>query len=101
MNATAYVNMSHFNDAPAAKAPSGTEYSLGFYQKLLGVAHLTLSASAFGTLLTIILGYVVHDHMSFAVQLGSHIGLIIAVTGIKFGYIARCVALQGLGNRQL
>lgn len=94
-SANVFINATQHTDGK----PS--EFSEKFCQRLLSISHIALITSVTVTLLSIVLGYIVHENLPFGMQLGAHIALIIAVTGIKLAYIARCVALQGLGIRQL
>ncbi|MEH6449204.1 MAG: hypothetical protein V7765_11075 [Oleispira sp.] len=52
-----------------------------------------------GTILSVELSYVFADQLSLMVQVVAHISTLLCATLIKFGYIMRCIALKGFGER--
>lgn len=52
------------------------------------------------TLLSVLASYGLTQELSMAAQIVAHISTLIFATLVKFGYIARCVALNGLNKEQ-
>lgn len=52
-----------------------------------------------GTVLSVEVCYVFADHFSLMTQVIAHISTLIFATLIKFGYIMRCIALKGFGEK--
>jgi hypothetical protein len=52
-----------------------------------------------GTVLSVEVCYVFADHFSLMTQVIAHISTLLFATLIKFGYIMRCIALKGFGEK--
>lgn len=52
-----------------------------------------------GTISSIEVCYVFADEFSLGAQIFAHILTLLFATSIKFGYIMRCIALQGFGEK--
>lgn len=69
------------------------------WQWLLIAANWLMLAGLAGTFISIEVCYVFAEHFSLMAQIAAHILTLIFATLIKFGYIMRCIALKGFGER--
>lgn len=78
-----------------------TGYSVEHYKRILRLGNSMMLISAVATLTTIMIAYILFSHFSIGTQVTAHIVMLLAVTGIKIGYILRCIGRQGLGAKIL
>ena len=66
--------------------------------RLLHGANITLTVTFAIFLLTIVFGYVIHNHLPITAQVAAHMSMLISVGALKIAYLARLVALYQLGK---
>jgi accessory gene regulator protein AgrB len=81
--------------APTTVIPNNL---MGF-QKCLVVANWTLIVSVLLLCLTIAVSFIFHRYFSMESQILAHVGTIVVAGVLKVGYVLRCVALNGLGEK--
>jgi hypothetical protein len=69
------------------------------FQKCLVIANWTLITSVVLLCLTITVSFIFHRYFSMESQILAHVGTIVVAGVLKIGYVLRCVALNGLGQR--
>ena len=69
------------------------------FQWLLLAGNWLMVLGLAGTVSSIEICYVFADHFSLMTQVMAHISMLLAATLIKFGYIMRCIALKGFGEK--
>lgn len=75
--------------------------STGHYKIMLRLGNCMMLMSVVATLITIMIAYILFSHFSIGAQVTAHIVMLLAVTGIKIGYILRCIGRHGLGAKVL
>jgi uncharacterized membrane protein YqjE len=71
------------------------------YRQVLRLGNITMLMGLLFTVITILICYVFDEYFPMAVQVLSHIVMLIAATAIKIGYIMRCIGRHGLGAKEL
>jgi len=69
------------------------------YQKCLLIGNYLMMLSAFVVTASILVNFAFDEFFAISVQISAHIATIIFVAFLKIGYVLRCVALHGFGQR--
>ncbi|ALO33840.1 hypothetical protein CMT41_03200 [Colwellia sp. MT41] len=86
---------SHFT---IARQLPDVENALG-WQKCLVIGNYLMLMSFLIVAASVTITFVYDQHFTIAAQISAHIATIIFAAFVKIGYVLRCIALHGFGNR--
>lgn len=70
------------------------------FQRLLVAGNWGMMLGVILTLLSVVASYGLSQYLSMAAQIVAHISTLLFATLVKFGYIARCIALNGFNKER-
>jgi hypothetical protein len=73
--------------------------NLNGFQTCLVAANWTLIASVILLCVTVAISFIFPTYFSMQSQMIAHVGTIVLAGVLKVGYVLRCVALHGLGEK--
>ena len=69
------------------------------FQKCLVIGNYLMLLSFFIVVTSVFITFALDDHFTISAQVSAHISTIVFTGLLKIGYVLRCIALHGFGQR--
>lgn len=69
------------------------------FQKCLVIGNYLMLLSFFIVITSILITFIIDEHFTISAQVSAHIATIVFAGLLKIGYVLRCIALHGFGQR--